>query len=154
MAGMLLGGVGLVGQMLLLQAFARHVDRSIEEACERAVVEAWRAAESGDAAAAATAAGWSRRDPAIADLLADAAEADRRYGAFRHVLLSDFRVEAGPDGPTAAASGVWQFEQRRLVGRIGWQIGPEVDLGRMAPTARLQSLLIADPREGDLELQR
>ncbi len=154
LAGLLLGAAGLLGQMLLLQSFASHLERSIEEACGRIATEAWRAAESGDAAAAATAAGWPWQDPAIAAMLADAAEADRRYGGFRHVLLSEFRIEQGPDGPTAAASSVWQFERRRLVGRIGWEIGPEVDLGTMAPKVRLRSLLISDPREGDLEVRR
>lgn len=153
-AGIVLGATGLLGQLWLLRTVAAHLDRSLRSEAVRVAEEAWRAASAGDAAAASLAAGWEAWDPALPALLEVAAEASRRHGELRHLLLAEFRVDSGEASPTAGASVTWQFERRRLVGSIRWRIGPELDLQSLQPKIRLESLLVSDAREGDLELSR
>jgi hypothetical protein len=153
-AGIVLGAAGLLGQLWLLRTVAARFDRSLRSEAVRVAEEAWRAASAGDAVAASLAAGWEAWDPASPALLEVAAEASRRHGDLRHLLLAEFRVDLAEGSPIAGASVNWQFERRRLVGSIRWRIGPELDLQSLEPRIRLESLLISDAREGDLEVTR
>ena len=149
LAAMLLGGAGMLLQGLVIDWFTNRFRETVELRSEAAIDALMRSATEADAEGVQ--ANWGESS-SVAEVLELGGIARDRYGWFRGISVVGWTYGGGFAEPDVEAAVIWNFEGRDLTGSFRMRLVPGTTISDPFPTPMPIELLIADDREGPLQV--